>query len=100
MSFVLNFSAQNGFDYVHVNVTDLENLLLLASDILDCPAQDVLLFLFVDGTLIDENEYLKMLDSWTELFICEPCQKEKLSIYFDIKRYCESRCLLELKCIR
>ena len=93
MYFVLNFSAQNGFDHVCNNVTDLENLLLLASDILDCPAQDASLFLFVDRTLIDENEYLKTLDSWTKLFICKPCQKEKLLIYFDIKIYCESRCL-------
>ena len=73
MYFVLHFSAQNGFDHVRVNVTDLENLFLLASDILDCPTQDVSIFLFVDGTLIDENEYLKTLDSWTELFICKPC---------------------------
>ena len=56
MYFVLNFSAQNGFDHVHVNVTDLEILFPLASDILDCPAQNVSIFLFVDGTLIDENE--------------------------------------------
>ena len=33
----------------------------MASDILDCPVQDVSLFLFVDGTLTDENEYLKTL---------------------------------------
>ena len=59
MYFVLNFSGQNGFDHVAVNVADLDNLLLLASDILDCPVQNVLLFLFADGTLTDENEYLK-----------------------------------------
>ena len=59
MYFVLNFSGQNGFDHVAVNVADLDNLLLLASDILDCPVQNVLLFLFADGTLTDENEHLK-----------------------------------------
>ena len=59
MYFVLNFSGQNGFDHVAVNVADLDNLLLLASDILDCPVLNVLLFLFADGTLRDENEYLK-----------------------------------------
>ena len=59
MYFVLNFSGQNGFDHVAVNVADLDNLLLLASDILDCPVQNMLLFLFADGTLTDENEYLK-----------------------------------------
>ena len=81
MYFVLNYSAQNSFDHAHVNVTDLDNLLLLASNILDCLVQDVSLFLFVDGTLIDENEYLKTLDSWTELFICKLCQKEKLNLF-------------------
>ena len=59
MYFVLNFSAKNGFDQVCVNLTDLDNLLLLASNILDCLVQDVSLFLFVDGTLIDENKYWK-----------------------------------------
>ena len=81
MYFVLNFSAKNGFDHVCVNLTDLDNLLLLASNILDCLVQDVSLFLFVDETLIDENEYLKTLDSWTELFICKLCQKEKLNLF-------------------
>ena len=84
MFLVLNFSGQNGFDHVHVNVTDIDNLLCLASDILDCSAENVSLFLFVDGTQID---------NWNELFVCKPCQKEKLLIYFDIKRYFESRCL-------
>ena len=58
---MLIFCGHNGFDNIAVNVTSLEKLLDLASDILDIPSQDVLLFLFVDGTLIDDNEYLKTL---------------------------------------
>ena len=58
---MLIFCGHNGFDNIAVNVTSLEKLLDLASDILDIPSQDVSLFLFVDGTLIDDNEYLKTL---------------------------------------
>ena len=58
---MLIFCGHNGFDNIAVNVTSLEKLLDLASDILDIPSQGVSLFLFVDGTLIDDNEYLKTL---------------------------------------
>ena len=58
---MLIFCAENGFDNIAINVTCLEKLLDLASDILDCPNQDISLFLFVDGTLIEENEYLETL---------------------------------------
>ena len=86
MYFWLLFCAENGFDDIAVNVTSLEKLLDLASDILDIPSQDISLFLFVDRKLIDNNEYLETLPAWAQLFICKPCQKEKLLIYFDIKR--------------
>ena len=69
-----------------MNVTCLEKLFELASDVLDISPQDVSLFLFVDETLIVENDYLKALPDWTRIFICKPCQKEKVLIYFDIKR--------------
>ena len=55
MYFLLIFSGHNGFDNISVNVTCLEKLLDLASDILDILSQDLLLFLFADGTLIDDN---------------------------------------------
>ena len=92
MYFLLIFCGPNGFDDTAVNVTSLEKLLDLASDILDIPSQDVSLFLFVDGTLIDDNEYLKTLPVWSQLLICKPCQKEKLLIYFDIKRAIDAVC--------
>ena len=86
MYFWLFFCAENGFDDIAVNVTSLEELLDLASDILDIQSQNISLFLFVDGMLIDNNKYVETLLAWTQLFICKPCQKEKLLIYFDIKR--------------
>ena len=84
--FLVIFCDENGFDDIAVNVTSLEKLYDLASDILDIPSQDIFLFLFVDGTLIDNKKYLESLPAWTQLFICKPCQKEKLLIYFEIKR--------------
>ena len=56
----------------------------LASDILN--SRDLCLFLFVDGTQIDGNEYLKTLRSWTQLLVCTSEQKEKFLIYFEVKR--------------
>ena len=72
------FCGHNGFHDTAVNVTCLEKLLNLASDILDIPSQDVSLFLFVDGTLIDDDEYLKTFPGWSQLLICKPYQKEKI----------------------
>ena len=40
------------------------------------------------------DDIAETLPAWTQLFICKPCQKEKLLIYFDIKRAiaaCQSR---------
>ena len=86
MHFWLFFCAENCFDDIAVILTSLEKLLDLASDILDILSQDIFLFLFIDDTLIDNNEYLESLPAWTQLFICKPCQKEKRLIYFEIER--------------
>ena len=85
MYFVLNFSGQNGFDHVAVNVADLDNLLLLASDILDCPVQNVSLFLFVDGTLTDENKYLKTLTVGLNYLSVNHAKKRNFSFILRLK---------------
>ena len=86
MHFWLFFCGENGFDDIAVNVTSLEKLLDLASDILDILSQDIFLFLFIDGASIESNEYLETLPAWTQLFICKPFQKEEKLIYLEIKR--------------
>ena len=93
MYFILKYSGESGFEKRNISVTDIDNLRLLASEVLQCLPIDISLFLFVDGTQIDDNDYLETLESWTELFICKPSQREKLLIYFDIKRYFELKCL-------
>ena len=93
MYFILKYSGESGFEKRNISVTDIDNLRLLASEVLQCLPIDISLFLFVDGTQIDDNDYLETLESWTELFICKPSQREKLLIYSDVKRYFESKCL-------
>ena len=73
-------------------MTCLEKLLDLGSNILDCPNEEILLFLFVDGTLLEENEHLETLPDWAPLIVCRPDQKEKLLVYFDIKKAIEAIC--------
>ena len=87
MYFLLNFCKDNHFDYVAINVSDIEKLFGLAFDILD--SRDLCLLLFVDGTQIADNEYLKTLPAWTQLLVWTSDQKEKFLIYFDVKRLFE-----------
>ena len=89
----MKFCGQFGFSSSFVNVTDFSNLKNLAAQILGCENSDVSVFLFVDDIQIDENDYLCTLENWTEIFICKPYQREKLLIYFDIKRYLELQCI-------
>ena len=44
-------------------------------------------FFLFDGTRIDENEYLGSLENSTELIVFTEKQIQKLSIYFELKRY-------------
>ena len=60
-------------------------LFYLGSEIIE--ADKVHLFLFSDGTRIDEDEYLSSLEDGTVLIICTEEQIKKLLICFELKRY-------------
>ena len=45
-----------------------------------------IIFLFADGTLIDENNYLETLPIWTKLLICKKEELNKILYFFYIKR--------------
>ena len=92
MFFILHFCGENGFDHCSVHASDINHLFCEASDVLKCSKQDLSLFLFVDGTLMDENDYLKTLEPGTELIVCKSDRKDKLLVYFDIKRYFLAEC--------
>ena len=50
-------------------------------------ADRLYLFLRLDGTRIDDNEYLESLENGTELIVCTEEQIQKLLINFELKRY-------------
>ena len=64
---------------------NIGNLFHLASEIIK--ADRFHLFLLSNGTRIDDNEYLESLENGTELIVCKVEQIQKLSIYFELKRY-------------
>ena len=68
-----------------VAVKDIDHLFNLVSEIIK--ADRLHLFLLSDDTLTDDNEYLESLENGTELIICTEEQIQKLSIYFELKRY-------------
>ena len=57
----------------------------MVSEIIE--ADSLYLFLLSDGTRIDEDEYLSSLEDGTEWVFCTEEQIQKLSIYFELKRY-------------
>ena len=61
----------------------------MASEIIE--SDKLHLFLPSDGTRIDDNEYLETLENGTELIILTEEQIQKLSVYFEIKRYLSLR---------
>ena len=64
---------------------NIGNFFHLASEIIK--ADRFHLFLLSNGTRIDDNEYLESLENGTELSVCTEEQIQKLSIYFELKRY-------------
>ena len=86
MYFTLVYCGNIGFENIEINLSNIDEIFNLSSDILKYLNQDIFLFMFVDGTLIDENDYLQTLPEWTPLIVCRSDQKEKILIYFDVKR--------------
>ena len=64
---------------------NIDHLFNLASEIIK--ADRLRLFLLSGGTRIDDNEYLESLENGTELIVCTEEQIQKLSVYFELKRY-------------
>ena len=85
MYFWLNYCDENRIERIPVAVKNIDHLFNLASEIIE--AEKFHLFLLSDGTRIDDNEYLESLENGTELIICTEEQMQKLSIYFELKRY-------------
>ena len=85
MYFWLNYCDENLVERFPIAVKNIEHLFRMATEIIE--ADRLHLFLLSDGTRIDDNEYLKSLEKGTELIVCTEKQIQKLSIYFELKRY-------------
>ena len=64
---------------------DIDHLFRMASEIIK--ADRLHIVLLSDGTRIDDNEYLESLENGIELIVYTEEQIQKLSIYFELKRY-------------
>ena len=76
MFFILKYCSKFEFTSVYVNVADFLNLKKIVEKILKCKKLDVYIYLFNDGAIIEENDYLNNLEEWTELFILKQNQKK------------------------
>ena len=86
MYFWLNYCYENHhIERIPVSVQNINHLFRLASEIIE--TDRLHLFLLSDGTRIYEGKYLSSLENGIELIICTEEQIQKLSIYFELKRY-------------
>ena len=81
----MNYCDENHIERIPVGVKNIGQLFNLAGEIIQ--ADRLHLFLLSDGTQIDDNKYLESLENDTELIACTEEQIQKLSIYFELKRY-------------
>ena len=86
MYFWLNYCDENHhIERIPIPVKNIGHLFHLASEIIK--ADRLHLFLLSDGTQIDDNEYLESLENGRESIVCTEEQIQKLSVYFELKRY-------------
>ena len=64
---------------------NIDHLFRMANEIIE--ADRLHLFLLSGCTRIDNNDYLSSLENGTKLTVCTEEQIQKLSIYFELKRY-------------
>ena len=83
--FWLNYCDENHIERISVAVKNIDHLFNMASEIIN--ADRLHLFLFSDGTRIEDNEYLSSLKNGTELIACKEKQIQKLLMHFELKRY-------------
>ena len=85
MYFWLNYCDENHAERIPIAMKNIDHLFRMATEMIE--ADRLYLFLLSEGTRIDEDEYLGSLEDDTELIICTEEQVQKLSMYFELKRY-------------
>ena len=87
MFFSLNFIKDDEhFETFDVEVQNFDELLTIAREKLRCTRETNFTFLFTDGTLIDENNYLEILPIWTKLLFCKKEELNKILYFSYVKR--------------
>ena len=89
MFFSLKFIKDDHFETKDIEVGNSDELLTISSEILSCAFNEICVFLFTDGTLIDANDYLEALPIWTKLLISTQDEKENILSFFHVKRLLE-----------
>ena len=82
MFFSFKFVKDDHFETKDIEVENFDELWTVSSEILSCAFNEISVFLFTDGTLIDENNYLQTLLIWTKLLICTQDEKENIFSFF------------------
>ena len=86
MYFGLNYCDENHhIERIPIGVKNIVHLFHMASEIIKTDRFH--LYLLSDGTRTDDNEYLESLENSTKLIVCTEERIQKLSIYFEIKKY-------------
>ena len=76
---------ENHIARIPIAVQNIDHIFYLASQIIK--ANRLHLFLLSDSTQTEEDEYLSSLEDESKLIVCTEEQIQKLSIYFELKRY-------------
>ena len=85
----MNYVDKGIVERIPIGVKNIDHIFLMATEVIE--ADTLHLFLLSDGTRIDESKYLESLETATELIVCTEEQIQKLSIYFELKRYLRLR---------
>ena len=86
MFFFKKHEDDDDFETIDVDLQNFDELLAVASEKLCCTREKIFIFSFTDGTLIDENNYLKTLPIWTKLLICKKEELNKFLYFFYVKK--------------
>ena len=86
MYFWLNCCDENHIQRIPIAMKNIDHLFHLAGEIMEVDRFH-LFFVFFGGTRTDENEYLGSLENGTEAIVFTEEQIQKLTIYFELKRY-------------
>ena len=85
MYFWSNYVDKGNIERITIAVKNIDHIFCMATEVIE--AGTLHMFLLSDSNQINENEYLESLETAPELIVCTEEQIQKLSIYFELKKY-------------